>query len=362
MRVLHVSTARTWRGGEQQLAYLVGELQRLDVECHVFCPANSPLDRYCTSVSISATTFNRRSPLHPSAARELSRLCREVRFDLIHMHDSHGHTLYCLAATLFGLRTPAVVSRRVDFPVSGFLSRWKYNHPGVRAIVCVSERIREIMAPVIVDRSRLHVVRSGIDLGKFGTGDEKRLRGEFAIEAWRPIVANVAAIAPHKDYATFVNAAGRLVREGSDAIFLIIGGDGGEEVRIRGMIEEKGLGDRILLTGFRDDVPEILPEIDVLLFTSRTEGLGTTILDAFAAGTPVVATAAGGIPELVRDGETGLLAPVGDVDAVASHVKRLLADPDLERHLTAGAAAFVQEFSKERTAARTAEIYSGIVK
>lgn len=361
MKVLHVSTARTWRGGEMQLAYLVEELAGEGVENTLFTPTESSVDRYCRTKNISCTTYRKRSSVDFAAARLLSRLCREKGIDILHAHDSHAHTLICLAATFFGNRLPAVISRRVDFPVHGALSRWKYNHPAVRAILCVSEEIRRIMLPAVSDPSRLKVVYDGIDTEKFPANVEGRLRREFGISSERQIVANVAAIAPHKDYPTFMRTAERLIGEGCDAAFLIIGGDGGEEEMIRRMIAERNLSEQILLTGFRTDVPDILPEIDLLLFTSKTEGLGTTILDAFAAGVPVVATAAGGIPEIVLGEETGLLVPVADDKTLATHVKRLLGDEGLRQTLTANARQFVQKFSKDITARKTLEVYREIV-
>lgn len=361
MKVLHVSTPRTWRGGEQQLAYLIGELAAMGVQNRVFTPEGSAVDRYCTEHVVPHTTFRRRSSLDFAGAAALSRLARETGADLLHAHDSHAHTLVCLAASFFGMRAPAVVSRRVDFPVRGALSRWKYNHRSVKAVLCVSEEIRRVMLPAVADPSRLIVVHSGIDTEKFPKEAEGRLRREYGIPPERPIVANVAAIAPHKDYPTFVRAAELMTAEGCNAQFLIIGGDGGEERLVRDMIAERGLSERILLTGFRDDIPEVLPEIDLLMFTSKTEGLGTTILDAFAAGTPVVAAAGGGIPEIVLHERTGLLVPVGDPAAMAAAARRVLDDSVLRDRLVRNAREFVADFSRTATAQKTLDVYRDVL-
>ena len=126
-------------------------------------------------------------------------------------------------------------------------------------------------------------------------------------------------------------------------------------------MRELGLEDHIIFTGFRTDVPDILPELDLFLITSRTEGLGTTILDAFAAGVPVAATAGGGIPELVEHEVTGLLADPGDDRVLAGYLERLLRDDELRGRLIRNGRARVREFSKERTAERTVEIYGKVV-
>src|SRR5690606_28372567 len=127
------------------------------------------------------------------------------------------------------------------------------------------------------------------------------------------------------------------------AAFLAIG-QGHLEEELKAYAQEQGVSDKIIFTGFRNDIPQIFPELDVLLFSSRTEGLGSTILDAFACGVPVVSTNAGGIPEIVTNEETGLLAPVGDATALANNVLRVLQDPDLAARLKKAGMARVQHF------------------
>lgn len=360
MRILHISSARTWRGGEQQLAYLLEELRGMGQEQEVLCVKNSPLAAFCKEKGIPYTSYPKRISTDPIAGWEVKRICRVHRIDLIHVHDSHAHTFAYLAA-LFGNRTPVVVSRRVDFPIgkSGF-SLQKYHHPSVRKILCVSEEIRRVLLQDYKNPERVAVVYSGIDLAKFGCAGTGILHRELGIPPETPLVGNVAAIAPHKDYFTFVNTVERLVALGANARFLIIGGDGGEQEKIEQYIRSKGLAPHIHLTGHRTDIPQVLPELSVLLFTSKTEGLGTTLLDAMASGTPIVATQAGGIPEIVEDGLTGLLAPAGDASALAERVQRLLTDQELRGRLAYRAREHVRRFSKEAMARATLREYEGL--
>ena len=362
MNVLHVSTAMTWRGGEGQIASLLEESLRLNVGAGLYAAAGSAMERYAGEKGIPTFSFRKRSSFDLPAARRLARTVRKGKFDLIHTHDSHAHTLAVLSASLFGNPLPILVSRRVDFPIStGLLGRWKYRHPNVRGYVCVSGAIRQVMLQGVIPSGLLHIVRSGIDLGKFEGRGDGRLRREFGIPDDLPLIGNVSAIAPHKDYPTFVRTAERFLRGGGRGKFLIVGGDSGEEKAVRSLVRELGLEDHIIFTGFRTDVPDILPELDLFLITSRTEGLGTTILDAFAAGVPVAATAGGGIPELVEHEVTGLLADPGDDRVLAGYLERLLRDDELRGRLIRNGRARVREFSKERTAERTVEIYGKVV-
>ena len=182
---------------------------------------------------------------------------------------------------------------------------------------------------------------------------------EFKLSPDTKIIANVAALAPHKDYTTFINTVEVLKGKLLNVVYFIIG-EGSEKENIEKLIEEKSLQNDIILTGFRDDVPELLPEIDILLITSETEGLGTAILDAFACNVPVVATAAGGIPEIVIHNQTGLLAEVRDVAGLAENVLKMMNDQELRNRLVAGAQLHLKEFTKETTAMKTLTEYLAV--
>jgi glycosyltransferase involved in cell wall biosynthesis len=257
------------------------------------------------------------------------------------------------------MRAPIVVHRRVDFPIgAGWFSRWKYDHPAVRRIVCVSHAVERVVAKTIRDPSRLEMIHDGVDPARFACArPDGRLRKALGVPEGVPLIGNVASLADHKDYFTFVDTAANLLGSGVEARFVAIG-DGELRRKIAAHIRARKLEGRVLLAGFRTDLPVILPELDVLLFTSKTEGLGSSILDAFLCRVPVVATSAGGIPEIVADGGTGLLCPVGDARALAGAVALVLRDPDLRARLVAGGARRAAEASVERMAERTLGIYS----
>jgi glycosyltransferase involved in cell wall biosynthesis len=288
----------------------------------------------------------------------VARLAAREGAAVVHAHDAHGHAAAVLAASAFGLDAPVIVHRRVDFPPGGTaFSRWKYRHRSVRRIVCVSQAIAGILRRDVRDGGRIEVVPDAVDVSRFARArPDGRLRRELGIPATVPLVGNVAALAAHKDHATFVDAAALLLDGGLDARFVVVG-DGPLRREIAARARDRGIASRLLLAGFRDDVPALLPELDVFLFTSREEGLGSSILEAFASRVPVVATAAGGIPELVSDGATGLLAPAGDAAALAWCVRRVLGDPALRARLVEGGARRAAEHGVERMGERVLAIY-----
>ncbi len=357
IRILHVGTARSWRGGEQQLAYLLKGIPPGDISQEVFCPTDSALAEYCRKQGLNCTTARHRGPLDLSFARKLAGKCRSGNISLLHCHDSHALSAAVLAATVFSSSTPVIASRRVDFPIGkNRLSRFKYNYRRVLKVICVSEEIQRIIAPAIRRQDRLITIHSGIDVDRFASPAAGTLRREHNIAAGAPLIGNIAALAPHKDYFTFIDTACRVHEQIPEARFVLIG-EGALRKQLEEYVLAKGMKDICCFCGFRRDIPAILPELDVFLTSSRTEGLGTSILDAFASRVPVVATAAGGIPEVVRHEVNGLLAPPGDAAKLAMLVLRVLQDSELRSRLVESAFASLARFRYQATAERTASVY-----
>jgi glycosyltransferase involved in cell wall biosynthesis len=364
IRVLHVSTPSTWRGGEQQVFNLsLMQSQGSDVLPMVLTPKSSELGIRLREQKVHVIEFDSAGVFKISLARTISQLCKAEKIDLVHTHDSHAHTAAVLSASLFGNATPLVVHRRVDFPVSGSpFSKWKYNHASVRKIICVSDMIRTVTQPAINASEKLEVIYSGVDPQRYAENSvENILRKEFGVGPEYLLIGNLSALADHKDYPTFLRTIPELGKRGLKAKY-IIAGDGPDREKIVKLAQEMHVEDQIIFTGFRKDVVQVMLSLDVFLMTSKTEGLGTILIEAFLAGVPVVATRAGGIPELVKHGDTGLLCPVADVQCLADAVQRLVEDPKLRSDLSNRARTFAQQFSQEHTAARTLELYREVLQ
>lgn len=323
-------------------------------------PSQSVMEGFCKTENLAYRAAPKKGGLPFGFAKALSRYAKTNRATLLHAHDSHAHTACILATVFYGLQLPIVLSRRVDFKVGkSWFSRYKYNHPLVKRILCVSEAIAAIMAQCIKNPERLQVVYSGVDLAKFPAQAPGLLRKEFGLLPDVPLIGNVAALADHKDHFTFLDIVEILQRQKFKGHFFIIGA-GEKREALEMYCHAKNLQEVVTFTGFRKDVNQLLPELDAFLFTSKTEGLGTSVLDAFAAKVPVVATAGGGIPELVKHQQTGLLAPVKDAPALAQHLQLLFSDDLLRAKLTKNAWDFVQGFAKEKTAEKTLAIYKEV--
>lgn len=358
MNILHISTAQPWRGGEQQVAYLASELNRRTIGQLVMCPVDSALHLWCKANTISVKTYRKGLFYRWIQAFRLSRLCRMTVQPVVHVHDSHSHTIALIAAILFMNKTPVVVHRRVAFRMSsGMLSVLKYEYPAIKAIVCVSRYVKEIMEGQLRRKEHLVVIHDAVDKEKFRTAKSTGyLAQTFHFSSNPFLVGNLSALTTEKDIFTFIDTARYVVDKEPDTRFFIIG-EGPLRKKIEDYIEAKMLGGKVFLTGFLSNIPEVLPELDLCMTTSRNEGLGTSLLDAFACRVPVVATETGGIVELVKNNHTGLTAPAGNPEALANAVLVLMKNPELREKLVQNAYDSLEEFSIEVLADKILKIY-----
>jgi glycosyltransferase involved in cell wall biosynthesis len=296
-----------------------------------------------------------------SAAWRLSRLLKRLKPDVVHAHDPHGVAMAGLALSMSTqlAKPPLIASRRVDFRLrGGRMSRWKYRQ--VDCFICASDAIRKLLVADGVPEPRAVTVHEGIDLGRVEAAPAAALHEELFLPHGSPIVGNVAALVPHKGQRHFIEAAALVVRQVPDARF-VIAGEGELRPTLERLIREHRLEKHVLLAGFRPDALSLHKAFDIFVMSSITEGLGTSLLDAMAAGKPIVATATGGIPEVVVDGETGTLVPPRDHQAMADAIVRLLKDPALrDRMGAAGLARARRQFSAERMVAQTVRVYQRV--
>jgi len=357
---LHIDGERTWRGGEQQALYLTTGLARRGHGVTVACQPGSPLAERAREAGLEVVEVRMRGEADFVAVLALRKLLRRGGFDIVHMHTSHAHTLGCTAAAL-ARRGKTIVSRRVDFGVAGnFVSALKYRH-GVDRFIAISEAIRKVLIDGGVAEDMVSVVHSGIDLSRFDRVEPGGLREEFGLPAGAPVIGNVAHMADHKGQRYLLAAMPRVL-EAEPQTRLFIVGDGELRPALEAQARELGVQDAVTFTGFRTDVPQWLDLFDVFVMSSHLEGLCTSVLDALAMRKPVVASAAGGLPEIIAHDETGLLVPPKAPEPLADAIVRLLRDRELGRRLAeAGRRRVDEEFSAESMVEGTLEVYDEVM-
>src|SRR3954469_9832372 len=362
---LHVDTARTWRGGQNQVLLTVNGLRSIGQRSALVAHPDGELRRRAAE-GLELIPLAPRSEMDLSAAWKFSRLIKRLPADTIHAHDPHGGAVAALAlsigsAAAKGAPVPALVAaRRVDFHLKGnSFSRWKYRQ--VDCFIAASDAIRQMLVADGVPDDPTVTVHEGIDGEHAAAAPPVTVHEAFWLPHGSPVVGNVAALVPHKGQRYLIDAAHLVVQQIPDARFVILG-EGELREQLEKQVHEHHLEKHVLLPGFRTDVLGCIKGFDLFVMSSVTEGLGTSLLDAMAATRPVVATTAGGIPEIVEDGVTGLLVPPRDADALAGSIMTLLNDEALRRRMGAAALARVREqFTVERMVAATITVYEQVL-
>jgi len=342
LKILHVEGGSRLYGGAQQVLYLLEGLAARGHSNLLACPAGCALAE-------AAAPFAKVHglPMHGDAdlgmAWRLARLIRATRPDLVHLHSRIGADLWGgVAARLTG--TPVVHTRRVDNPEPRWLVALKYRlHDRV---VAISEGIGRVLRSEGLPPGKLRVVRSAVDWGRFQRPcDAGTAAARLGVPADALLVGVVAQLIPRKGHRFLLEALPPLVAA-HPGLRVLFFGQGPLEAELRAQVAALGLAGHVQLAGFRDDLHQLLPCLDLLVHPATMEGLGVSLLQAASAGVPILASAAGGIPEAVRDGVNGILVPPGDVAALAAALGRLVADPDLRRRLGEGGRALMRrEFS-----------------
>jgi glycosyltransferase involved in cell wall biosynthesis len=355
---LHVDTARSWRGGQNQVLLTVNGLREIGQRAALVAHPDGELRRRA-SEGLELIPIAPRTEVDLTAAWRFSRVVKKLRPDVVHAHDPHGVAMAALALSFAG-GAPApvlVVSRRVDFHLKGnSLSRWKYRQ--VDCFITASEAIRQMLVADGIPSSRTVTVHEGIDVEHAEAAPRVNLHEAFWLPHHAPIVGNVAALVPHKGQRYLVDAAHLVVQEVPDARFVILG-EGELREHLERQVREYRLEKHVLLPGFRTDVLGCIKGFDLFAMSSVTEGLGTSLLDAMACGKPIVATDAGGIPEVVDQGVSGTIVPARDARAMANAIVELLSDEGRRRSMgEAGLARVKARFTVERMVAATAKVYA----
>ena len=358
IRSVHVDTARTWRGGQNQVLQLVTGLGEIGHPAVLVAHKDGELKRR-VSEGLRFAGISPRSEFDVRAAWQLSHLFADIQPDVVHAHDPMAVSLTAMALQMKSgmTRRPIVAaSRRVDFHLKRHaFSRWKYGH--VDVFIAASGTIGQILIDDGVPADRIVTVHDGVNVGYIDKQEPVDAHAAFWLPHGAPVVGNVAALAPHKGQRHLVAAAARVVREVPDTRVVIIG-EGELREPLERQVRDLGLERHVLLAGFRTDVLGLLKTFDLFAMSSVTEGLGSAILEAMACSRAVVATRAGGIPEVVDDGETGLLVAPHDEAALADALVALVRDPDRRAAMgAAGRARVVDRFSVDRMVQGTLAVY-----
>jgi glycosyltransferase involved in cell wall biosynthesis len=374
VRVLHV--IRPAVGGmKAHMLQLATGLVQYGFEAEVACPGDSDLVQDALERKLTVHPIPIVGPMHPFldplAVWELADVIRERKPALVHAHGFKAGLIARLAA-LFAGGVPAIltVHNHVLYRDLSPFTRWRYITAerwlsGITArIITVSDALRdELVEEYGISPRKITTVHNGLDMSPFLglPPDRPAARARYRVPA-RAIVYGIAArFAPQKAMDVLVAAAVPVLERHEDA-WLVLAGDGPLLESVRAQARRTAVGERIVFPGFETNVPGFLEALDVYASAALSEGLPLATIEAMAAGLPVVSTRAGGTPEVVEDGVTGVLVEPGSVDALSLALERMAIDAKRRREMgDAGRARALDEFSEERMFERTAAVYRKVI-
>jgi len=361
IRVLHVDAERGWRGGQQQACYIHEGLVNAGVHSDFACRTGSKLEQRLKKANLPYKTFPYFGEADLFSAISLAAYSRKHKISILHLHSSHALS-WGLTAKFFMPKLKLIAARRVDFHIGkNILSRRKYFHPKLDAIVAISDNIRQVLISDGIAADRIHLIHSGVDIHRFEDAfvpDDFRAR--WGIPEKALIVGTIAALVGHKDYPNFIQAAALAIAQ-NPLLYFIAVGSGEKMHQIKALARDLGIMGNITFTGAQKEVGSLMKAFDIFVLASKKEGLGTSVLDAMSVGKPVIGSRAGGIPEMIIDSENGLLVDKQNPQQLAEAILRLAQDQKLRDQLGSAARERVKLFSREEMIRKNLELYQRLL-
>ena len=361
MKVLHVEAGMHLYGGALQVVFLLRGLKALGVESILACPEGSAIAREAAPHARVAT-LPMKGDLDVGLLGRLRHLIREVRPDVVHLHSRRGSDIWgALAGRLEGV--PVVLSRRVDNPEARWVVNLKYRL--YDEVITISDGIRQVLLSEGVPAAKLHCVLSAVDTQQYQPNRQHLdwFRNTFQIAPDELVIGMVAQFIRRKGHETLLDALPAVFAQHPRTKVILFGqGPIRDEIQAR-VHASPELAARVQLPGFRRDLNQILPCLNILAHPAFMEGLGVSLLQAAACGVPIVGGRAGGIPEIVQPGLNGELIEPGDVAALAAALNTLLGSADLRQRYGKAGREWVQtRFSIEAMVQGNLAVYNRTLK
>jgi glycosyltransferase involved in cell wall biosynthesis len=363
MRVVHIESGLHLYGGAQQVRYLLAGLADQGIDNVLICPRGSAIADAVGGMNGATEVIEipMRGDLDIALPGRLRSLIETRQPDLVHVHSRRG-------ADKFGgwnarwAGVPAVLTRRVESAEFRTLALLKYQP--YAAIIAISRAIeRELKDNMGLSERRVHYVASGVDTERFRPAEKRgRLRARFGIPEQAITIGVVAQIIERKGHARLFGLLPPLIEANPD-LHVICFGQGPLEEALSAQVDELGISANVHLVGFRGDLPQLMPELDMLAHPAEREGLGVAVLEAMSCGVAVVASEAGGLTDLVENDQTGLAVAADDEAGWSEALTRLSRDPDLRARLgTAGRQQIEAKFSSTQMTAGNLEVYHHVMR
>jgi len=360
VKVLNITSIKELRGGDMQMLALTEELQKKEsFEGFILTQKESELSFILQNKNITYYESKKSNNFDIRFVRKIISICKKHTISILHAHDSTALNLSLLAST-FVKNCQIIYSRKSSNRIKDKkLNQWKYNHPKIKAYLCVSDAVKKTLSKTVIDHSKILTIYDGIPLPKeIPSKIKSTLSQEFNLSKDTIIVGAVGALVKQKDLTIFIDVCALVSKKIKNIVFIIFG-KGALEKELKEYAKAKKLEKNLIFGGFRTNINELLPQFDSLLITSITEGLPLTIYEAFYHKIPIITTNAGGIAEVIQDRKTGMLCNIKDTDCLASKLIEVLENETLKNTITThGKDIFNSHFTIEIMASHYLNFYS----
>jgi glycosyltransferase involved in cell wall biosynthesis len=356
--VAHTDSSKGWGGQENRVLHESIGLKKLGARVLILCQPDSRLALRAQENGIEVRAVKMRKSFDLGAIWQIMRVIREERVDVVNTHSGRDSILAGIAARLSRLKPVIVRTRHLALPITSKFTYSVLPHQ----VVTVSEYVRQYLIGLGIREDHITAVPTGVDLSRFDPMTEAgTLKRELNLDANSPLVGTIAILRFKKGHHVLLEAIPRILEAVPDAIF-VFAGDGPQHENIAQVIGEKNLGSHVLLLGLRRDVPNVLKSIDLFALPTLEEALGTAFVEAMAMEKPVIGTRVGGVPEVVHEGENGLLVNPGDPTGLANAIIRLLSNPGLAKSMgQQGRTIATTEFTVDRMCLRMHAFYKTLL-
>jgi len=359
----------SWGGMEMQAVIAAEELARREYTVLFLAARGTPIEKEAASRGLAVYPILSGNYFAPIAVARSARLFRDRAVRLVHTEYSKDLWTLVPAARIAGA-VPLVLTKRLASSVNKTDPLHRLLYAGTTRVIAISSMIEEnLLKRTPVPKEKIVRIPNGVDLALFPSHrkDRAAARADLAIPGDAPAIGLVGRISRGKGQIDFVRAAALTTAETPEARFFLIGSvTKGEEEYARRLEEtahQSGLGDRLLFTGFRDDIPRVLSALDVLAVPSRSEALGNVVLEGMAASLPIAAVGRAGIRDMVTDGVNGILFPPDDPESMAAAFVRLVRDEELRTAMgKAGRRRVEETYTREKRTDRIEELYADLIK
>lgn len=364
LRIAGIDPERNFGGGETQVLGLTRELILRGHSADLICDPDGDLARRALEAGVTCYPLRARNALDIAAGLRLRALLARGRYDVVHFHTARAHALAPYAAGVTRLR---IVTRRMDYPPGRLLGPYLYNH-AVDGVIAISRDVAQVLGGAGVRHDRIRVVPSGVDCERFAPPDaaaREACRRRWGLASNDIAIGAVGALVPRKAHRVLIDAVigaqQQMVGQGTQLRCFIAGG-GPLRDELIGRVREVDATDTIRMLGPLEDPRDLLAALDIFAMPSMNEGLGVAALEAMAMGLPVVASAVGGLREVVDEGVSGFLCRPGDAEDWARRLIDLAQPPGRARTVgRAGRERAVTRFSLQTMAHGTLGVYQELL-